>query len=119
MSRGTRLLVILLGAAVAVAAIVGIAIYLQRGWPAAERTAFIDACVSSCRASPGVTPDRYPMCDQACTCGADEAEKMMTARELMEFKTMESDKATPEQADKLEKVKAAGAACAARAGAKK
>src|SRR5207237_1169874 len=86
-------------------------------WPATERTAFIESCVNSCRASPGVTADRYPLCDQACRCGADEAEKMVTAAELMEiYKAMQAGKATEGQNDKLEKMKAAGIACAAQGG---
>jgi hypothetical protein len=81
-------------------------------WPPAERTAFIDSCVKSCRNSPGVTPARYPICDQACKCSADEAEKMVTPQELVElYKGMQSGKPTKEQTDKLEKMKAAGVAC--------
>ncbi len=112
MSRGTRLLAIILGAAVAIAAIVVVALYLNRGWPPAERTAFIEACVKSCRGSPGVTADRYPVCDKACTCAADEAEKMVSARELTElYNAMQSKTATPEQNEKLEKMKSAGVTC--------
>ena len=82
-------------------------------WPPAERTAFIDSCVKSCRAAPGVTPARYPVCDEACKCSADEAEKMVNAQELVEIhKGMQSGKPTKEQSDKLEKMKAAGLACA-------
>jgi hypothetical protein len=126
MSGGTRLLAVVIGAVVVIAAIAGVAIYLQRGqeapsadasgrWPAQERTAFIDACVKSCRAAPGVTPARYPLCDQACKCGADEAEKIVTGQELVEvYKAMQSGKPTKEQSDKLERMKAAGVACAAQ-----
>ena len=127
MSAGTRRLAIIVGSVAVIAAIVGIALYLRSGqqaappgspaepgkWPAAERTAFINSCVTSCRASPGVTADRYPLCDQACRCGADEAEKMVNAQELVElYKAMQADKASAEQKDKLEKMKAAGIACA-------
>ena len=86
-----------------------------------ERRAFIDSCVKSCRSSPGVTADRYPLCDQACNCGADEAEKLVRAEELVElYKAMEAKKTSTEQNDKLEKMKAAGVACAAQgAGDKK
>jgi hypothetical protein len=126
MSGRTRWLAIFGGLA-AIALIAGIVITLQRGqetgppgplatpgrWPAAERTAFIDSCVKSCRASPGVTADHYPLCDQACKCGADEAEKTVAAEELMEiYKAMQSGNATKDQNDKLEKMKAAGIACA-------
>jgi len=126
MSGRTRLLAIFGGlAAIAVIAVVDFT--LLRGhetgppgplvtpgrWPAAERAAFIDSCVKSCRASPGVTADRYPLCDQACKCGADESEKMVHAEELMEiYKASQSGTATRDQNDKLEKMKAAGIACA-------
>ena len=128
MSGRTRLLAILGGSA-AIALIAGVAItLLQREqdvqpsgepgrWPPQERAGFIDACVKSCRASPGVTPAQYPVCDQACKCGADEAEKMVTGEELVEiYKAMQSGKPTKEQNDKLERMKAAGLACAAQGG---
>jgi hypothetical protein len=125
MSGRTRLLAIFGGLAL-IALIAGIAITLHReqdaqpsgqpgGWPAQERTAFIDSCVKSCRAAPGVTPAQYPLCDQACKCGADEAEKIVTGQELVEiYKAMQSGKPTKEQNDKLERMKAAGVACAAQ-----
>jgi len=135
MSGNTRLLAIIVGAVVAIAAVAGVATYLLRGqetgppgplatpgqWPVSERRAFIDSCVKSCRSSPGVTADRYPLCDQACNCGADEAEKLVRAEELVElYKAMEAKKTSTEQNDKLEKMKAAGVACAAQgAGDKK
>jgi len=120
------LLAAIFGGLAVIALVAGVAITLQRGqdappsdpsgrWPAQERAAFIDACVKSCRAAPGVTPARYPICDQACACGADEAEKIATGQELVEiYKAMQSGKATKEQNDKLEKMKAAGIACAAQ-----
>jgi hypothetical protein len=126
MSGSTRLLVIILGAVVVIAAAAGIAIYLQGGqetappgplatpgaWPASERQAFIASCVKSCRSSPGVTADRYPLCDQACKCSADEAEKLVTAEELVEiYKAMQGGTASKDQNDKVEKMKAAGIAC--------
>ena len=124
MSGGTRLLVAILGGLVAVAVIWVVATMVLRSreepppepgkWPASQGTAFIDSCVKSCRAAPGVTPERYPLCDQACTCSADEAEKMVTAQELVDlYKGMQSGKPTKEQNEKLEKMKAAGVACAA------
>ena len=117
----TRLLAAILGGVAVIALIAG-AVFMLRNqdttpsepgrWPPGERTAFIDSCVKSCRASPGVTPARYPICDQACKCSADEAEKMVTAQELVEmYKAMQSGKATKEQNDKLEKMKATGVAC--------
>ena len=123
MSGRTRILAAFGGLAV-IALIAGVAITLQRGqdaqpsgepgrWPAQERTEFIDACVKNCRAAPGVTPSQYPLCDQACKCGADEAEKIVTGQELVEIYTaMQSGKPTKEQNDKLERMKAAGIACA-------
>jgi len=125
MSGGTRLLAAILGGLAVIALIAGGTVIMLRDqgtpssepgrWPAAERTAFVDSCVKSCRAAPGVTPDRYPLCDQACTCSADEAEKMVTAQELVGlYKGMQSGKATKEQNEKLERMKAAGVACAAQ-----
>ena len=120
MSGNTRLLAAIFGGVAIIALIAGAVFMLRnqstpsepgRG-PPAERTAFIDSCVKSCRASPGVTPARYPVCDQACKCSADEAEKMVTPQELVElYRGMQSGKPTKEQTDKLEKMKAAGVAC--------
>jgi hypothetical protein len=122
MLGNTRLLAAILGGLAVVALIAGaIVMLLNQGtapsepgrWPAADRTAFVDSCVKSCRNSPGVTPDRYPVCDHACKCSADEAEKMVTALELVElYKGVQSGKASKEQNDKLERMKAAGLACA-------
>ena len=121
----TRLLAAIFGGVAVIALIAGAVVVLRNQstpsepgrWPPAERTAFIDSCVKSCRNSPGVTPARYPVCDQACTCSADEAEKMVTPQELMElYKGMQSGKPTKEQTDKLERMKAAGVACAAQDG---
>ena len=124
----TRLLAIFAGAAV-IALIAAVAIILLRGhetgppgplvtpgrWPAQERTDFIDSCVKSCRAAPGVTPAQYPVCDRACKCGADEAEKIVAAEDLVDiYKEMQNGKPTREQSDKLERMKAAGLACAAQ-----
>ena len=122
MSGNTRLLAAILGGLAVIALIAG-AVFMLRNqstapsepgrWPAADRTAFIDSCVKSCRNSPGVTPDRYPVCDRACKCSADEAEKMVTAPELVElYKSIQGGKATKEQNDKLERMKAAGVDCA-------
>jgi hypothetical protein len=125
MSGRTRLLAIFGGSA-AIALIAAVAITLLRGqeaqpygepgrWPAQERTDFIDSCVKSCRAAPGVMPAQYPVCDQACKCGADEAEKIVTGQELVEiYQAIQSGKPTNEQNDKLERMKAAGVACAAQ-----
>jgi hypothetical protein len=51
-------------------------------WSSSDRADFIRSCVEECRKSPGVTEDKYPLCDRACTCGADEGERIMTAGEL-------------------------------------
>jgi hypothetical protein len=125
MLGGPRLLAAILGGLAVIALIAGAAFFILQKqntqpaepgrWPAGERTAFIDSCVKSCRNSPGVTPARYPVCDQACKCSADEAEKMVTPQELVElYKGMQSGKPTKEQTDKLERMKAAGVACAAQ-----
>ena len=123
MSGNTRLLAGFFGGVAVVALIAGAVVMLLKQsapsepgrWPTADRTAFIDSCIKSCRNSPGVTPDRYPVCDHACKCSADEAEKMVTAPELVElYKSIQGGKATKEQSDKLERMKAAGVACAAQ-----
>ena len=121
MSGNTRLLAVIFGGVAVIALIAGaVVMLLKQGtpsepgrWPTTDRTAFIDSCIKSCRNSPGVTPDRYPVCDHACKCSADEAEKMVTAPELVElYKSIQGGQATKEQNDKLERLKAAGVACA-------
>jgi hypothetical protein len=125
MSGSTRWLAAILGGIAVVVLVVG-AIILHREqvpqapepagrWPEKERAAFIDSCVKTCRAAPGVTPDRYPLCDQACKCGADEGEKIVSGEELVEiYRALQSGKPTKEQNEKLEKMKAAGIACTAQ-----
>jgi hypothetical protein len=88
-------------------------------WPEAERKSFIDACVVNCRKAPGVTAERYGLCDQACTCAADEGEKVVSSDDLGEiYLAQQSGKATGEQNQKLEKLKSLGLACAARVAGK-
>jgi hypothetical protein len=85
-------------------------------WPPSERAAFMRSCVEECRKSPGVTEDKYPLCDRACTCSADEGEKVMTAQEMgRTAQSISSGSASPEQIAKMDKVKAAGVSCAMRA----
>jgi hypothetical protein len=81
-------------------------------WPPSERAAFIRSCVEECRKSPGVTADKYPLCDRACACSADEGERIMTAQELGKTATSISNgTASPEQLAKMDRVKAAGMHC--------
>jgi hypothetical protein len=118
MSERNRWLAAIIGGVVVVALIAGVSITLQRGeekppatpghWPANERTAFINSCVEKCRAAPGVTPAHYPVCDHACNCAADQAEKTLTIDELV---TIYRGNATAEQKDKLKKVEEAGLTC--------
>jgi hypothetical protein len=115
----------IVGGLVVIALLVGIGIAVHRGqdasspsqaltdtppghWPPGERTAFIKSCVDKCRAAPGVTPERYPVCDRACACAADEGEKIMTVEEMIAV--YKSGKA--EQNEKLKRITQAGIACA-------
>ncbi|MEI6202922.1 MAG: hypothetical protein WCP68_13310 [Enhydrobacter sp.] len=85
-------------------------------WPPAERAAFMRSCVEECRKSPGVTEDKYPLCDRACACSADEGEKVMSVQELGSTATsIAGGSASPEQIAKMERVKAAGMRCAMQA----
>jgi hypothetical protein len=130
---GPRLVAAIVGGLVAIALLVGIGITVHRGqdssepsrpltdspssgqWAEGERTAFVESCVKSCRASPGVTAERYPICDQACTCAAEEAQKIVSGQELVElYRAVQTGKATTEQNDKLQRMKSAGVACAAK-----
>jgi hypothetical protein len=122
MSERNRWLAAIIGGVVVIALITGVAITLQRGqeqeppatpghWPANERTAFINSCVDKCRASSGVTPAHYPLCDHACDCAADQAEKTLTIADLV---TIYHGNATAEQKEKLKQVEAAGLACVAQ-----
>ncbi len=81
-------------------------------WPKEQRDAFLDSCNQKCRSSPGVTPDRYPLCDKACTCGADEAEKIVSSAELARIVVAQKAGLTSKtQDEKLQKIAAAGLAC--------
>ncbi len=87
-----------------------------KGWPPAERAAFMRNCVEQCRAAPGVSEAQYPACQAACACAADEGEKTMTAQDLESAaRAIGSGKASAEQTAKLDGLKAAGARCAAGA----
>jgi hypothetical protein len=84
------------------------------GWPPSERAAFMRNCVEQCRKSPGVTEEKYPLCDRACTCSADEGEKIMTASELEGIaQAISKGIASVEQTAKMNRLKAAGMSCAA------
>ena len=128
MSRRTLLLAATVGGAaalvVAIAVVVAIMYRDQSAplgrWQPEQRTAFIESCVKSCRIQPGVTPAKYPLCDQACTCAADEGEKLLSNQELVELYLAEkSGKSSIGDSAKMQKVKDAGIACAARAAGKK
>lgn len=84
------------------------------GWPPAERAAFMRNCVEQCRAAPGVTADKYSICDRACTCAADEGEKTMTVQDLgRAAQAITDNNASAEQTAMMDRLKAAGARCAA------
>ena len=62
--------------------------------------------------APAVTPDRYPVCDRACACGADEAQKTMTARELdAAAQAMATNTASAEQKAAMDRLQKAGLRC--------
>lgn len=118
MASRTRLIVLTGSVAFVVAAAVAFWLTMAghrspaAGWSAGERAAFMESCVRECRAAPGVTADRYPACDQACTCGADEGSRTMTARELDEAADASShSRATDEQKAKLERMHEAAMRC--------
>ncbi len=122
---GPRLVAAIVAGLVVIGLLVGIGVTVHHGqetsspsqaltdtppghWPAGERTAFIKSCVDKCRASPGVTPDRYPVCDRACGCAADEGEKTMSVDEMIAiYKSGKAD-----QNEKLKRITQAGIACA-------
>ena len=124
MTSRTRLIAALAAGAVL---LVGIGIWLvmtgdrtDGTWPPSERAAFMRSCVEECRKSPGVTEDKYPLCDRACTCSADEGEKIMTVRELgATAQAISSGSASAEQIAKMDRVKAAGMSCAMQAAPEK
>jgi len=82
-------------------------------WPESQRKNFIDACVDSCRKAPGVTSARYPLCDQACKCAADEGERLVPGTELAAiYLAHQTGTASAEQKEKMQKLGDAGLACA-------
>ena len=84
-------------------------------WPEKMRTSFVDSCVKTCRASPGITADRYPQCDQMCKCTVDEAEKFMSSTDLtMIFVAEKTGLASSEQKEKLKKLMDTSRACATK-----
>ncbi len=89
-------------------------------WPPAERAAFMRSCIEECRKSPGVTEDKYPLCDRACACSADEGEKVMTVQELAATaEAISKGAASADQSAKMDRVKAAGLSCAMQAAQEK
>lgn len=118
MKPQTRLIVLVL-AAVAIVLAAGTWFLLgddrgsETGWRPAERAGFLNNSVDECRKAPGVTPERYPICDRACTCAADEGEKLLTAREAdAAAQAMKSNSATDQQKAALQQMQQAGMRCA-------
>ena len=84
------------------------------GWRPAERAEFVRNCVEECRKAAGVTPEHYPVCDNACGCAIDEGEKIMTAREAdAASQATKSNTASAQQKAAMEQMKKAGLRCAA------
>jgi hypothetical protein len=121
---GPRLVAAIVAGLVVIALVVGIGIFVNRGqdasgpgtpladgtpWP---RAAFIRSCTDACRKAPGMTDDKYPICDTACACAADEAVKIMSYQELVSAEqALGSGAASPEQTAKIKQIQAAGARC--------
>ena len=125
MTQRSRLIAALLGGA---AILIAVAVWLVMAsdrkdgtsWPPSDRAAFMRSCVEECRKSPGVTEDKYPLCDRACACSADEAEKSMSVQELgSTAQAISGGSASAEQLAKMEKMKAAGLSCAMQAAQEK
>jgi hypothetical protein len=118
MAPRTRLIALLLGgAAILVLAVLWFAIAAEHkegtSWSASERADFMRSCVEQCRASAGMTQDRYPLCDSACSCAADEGERTTTVQELaVAVQAITSGKASTEQTAMMDRLKAAGLRCA-------
>lgn len=113
MSRQNRLIAAAVGAVVLAGALAGWLLLGDRGWSAADKEAFVSNCVEKCRAAPGVTPDRYPLCDKACACALDEGQKQMTGPELgAAAEAINSNTATPLQREKMSRIQSAAMECA-------
>lgn len=83
-------------------------------WPAEQKAAFIESCNTKCKAAPGVTPDRYPLCEKVCTCSADEGEKILSDADLSEiYAAQQSGKMSLEQNEKMQKLTKVAQACTA------
>ena len=125
MTPQTRLITALVaGAAVLIA--VGIWLTMagdrtdEKGWSADARGAFLGNCVRACRQAPGMTEATYPLCDRACACGLDEAEKTLSYQELgAAEQALGSKTASPEQAAKIDRIQAVGMSCAMQAAQEK
>ena len=120
MTSRTRLTVAILGglAVLAIGAIWFASRTFTSGtsWPSSARAAFIENCVNECRAAPGVTPAKYPFCDSACTCSADESEKIVSVTDLEEIGlAMKKGTTSDAQIETFNRVKATGMSCATRA----
>ena len=120
MTSRTRLIAVLLGGAAVVAAgavwlLMALGTRDETSWPPAARAEFIRSCVEKCRLAPGVTEDRYPLCDATCICAADEGEKIMTSAELSAAGVaMATGRLSSAQTAKVERLKAASQSCATR-----
>ena len=120
MTPQTRLIAIAGGAAFVVAAAVALWFTMadRTVWSPETRADFMRHCTDSCRKAPGVTEDKYPLCDRICTCDVDESEKTMSPRALaLAEKAVGDGTATTEQTEKINRIIAAGKRCAAEASA--
>lgn len=105
-------------AAVGVVAVASLAAHLllkrptPGHWAEAQKSAFIEACNTNCKKSPGVTPDRYPICEKVCACSAAEAEKILSEADLAEIEAAASSgKTSLEQNEKMQRMTKATQVC--------
>ncbi|HZP99646.1 MAG TPA: hypothetical protein VFB13_08925 [Reyranella sp.] len=86
-------------------------------WRESQRSAFIEACNTNCKNSPGVTADRYPLCEKVCACSATEGEKILSEADLAEIVAAgRNGQASLEQNEKMQKLTKVAHDCTAAAG---
>ena len=65
-------------------------------WTKDQRTRFVGSCVEGCQSTPNMSDSGKAACSKACTCLADQGEKMMTPADFDEAdKAAAQDKTTP------------------------
>jgi hypothetical protein len=65
-------------------------------WTKDQRTRFLGSCIEGCQSTPDLSAAGRAACPKACTCLADQGEKMMTPADFDEAdKAAAEDKMTP------------------------